>query len=99
MGKRKYGDANTNNIDLKLYVERAVEGIEGTKVFESEPEEFIVFDGFHSLFSIGGVSSVAANTTIYISGYCKGATRNAGGHGSIVGYQIGGFFGDRKSVV
>lgn len=76
---------------LSLYVERAVENSEGTRVFQSEPEEFVVFEGYHDRV----LPNLRADDMIYISGYCKGATRKTGGTGSIVAYLIQGMGGDK----
>ena len=91
MASRVHGEDTT----LKLYVERAIPDASGNRIFESDPEEFVLFDGFHTEadFYNEDVEVIAMGHAVYISGYCKGANRNAGGYGSIISYLIGGLKG------
>lgn len=68
---------------LGFYVERAVADSSGNRFFASDPLELVVYIKYE-----GTVDDV-----ISISGHCRGATRNAGGTGSIVGYHIEGLYG------
>lgn len=93
---------HTKESSLKLYVERAIPDADGNRIFESNPEEFVLFDGFYSTQIFGGVRAYLFPIgelveVIYVSGYCKGATRHAGGHGSITAFLIGGLRGDEAS--
>lgn len=65
---------------LGLYVERAVADESGNRFFASDPLELHVYIKYE-----GTVDDVVS-----ISGTCRGATRNAGGSGSIIAYHIEG---------
>ena len=82
-GKRTLGQSG--NQGVQLYVIRAVEDSDDTRIYEATPEELVMFDGYEA--------PVTTERAVYFSGYCRGATRQAGGHGSIIGYQIAGTFG------
>lgn len=68
---------------LKFYVERAVPDPQGNRLFESDPLELVVY-----VDTDGSMD----NDVVKISGTCRGATRNAGGTGSIIGYHIAGLY-------
>ena len=51
--------------------------------------EFVIFEGYQNRNS----PVVNAGDAVHFSGFCKGAVKNAGGHGSIIGFEIGGLIG------